>query len=145
MQKTKCRKNAIKWNTYRHVAAHFFDGIIGGALDEDVAEQRLDAHGARVVLHGHLVDVQRLQRGHSQLRQAVDQKWSEVIEGAADAHVDLRIVALARLNVHGYLDAEKTKSNRIKSHLCRTNQTELIASRKRCEKQLNKQIALSLK
>lgn len=96
-------------STYRHVTPDLFDRIVGGAFHDDIAEQRLDTHRTGVILHGHLIDVQRLERGNAQLGQPVDQIRSQVIERAADAHVQLGIGAAARQHVRGCAGAGRRK------------------------------------
>lgn len=92
--------------TYRYIAAHFFHGVIRGSLHDDIAEQRLNANRAGIVLHGHLVDVQRLEGGNAQLLQSVDQVRPEVVERAPNADIDLRVRPAAGQHVDGYIDAE---------------------------------------
>lgn len=52
--------------THRYVTSHFFNRIVGSALHNNIGEQRLDANRTGVVLHGHLVDVQRFEGRNTQ-------------------------------------------------------------------------------
>lgn len=51
---------ALRWNTYSDVAANFFDGVVAGALGQNVREQGFDTHSTSVIVHAQLVDEQRL-------------------------------------------------------------------------------------
>lgn len=98
--KTKTKLYVTKY-TYRQIAANLSHRIVARSLYVDIAEQRLNPYGARIILHGHLFDVQRLHGGHSELRQALRQIRSQMIERILDACIDVRIGTAARLQPNG--------------------------------------------
>lgn len=72
---------------YTYVASDVAHGVIARPLDRDVGEQRLYSHRPRIILHGQLLDAQRLHGRHVQLGQTLRQVRSQVVEALLYARV----------------------------------------------------------
>lgn len=88
-------------------------GVVAGAVRSHVTEARPHPERALAVLDDDLVDLEGIDAGHLDLLDAVHQIGSQVVEGAAQALVDLRIGFVAGQNVLGWKKARQLVGNTV--------------------------------